>query len=322
MSPGPHKDPPQGPADLRQPPGLASDPLFHDRAPRRSHGAAGQGGRARGTRPRGPGETARPRQLLGGQSQHLEERKTQGSRPCSGEGRRCLKLKVNRVPLGAIGCHRLRRGRCGDLAEDQFQLSEDHVTLQGTEGTDGRAPRPWVSGLARVPGAPSVPQLLPICYPAACTCQGLRAVPLRVTQDAGHMTPSSTDVGTVQHRPVDAHSLTLAVLTAMRVWLSGSGRVPVVCPSPPSSKLHLPKRQPFLLLHALPIYPVCDSDGPGSSLSGPHCVLWLTHTGAEVTTSFLCEPQVTSHHADGPHFVHLKTGNCTAGEFRLNKTFV
>lgn len=110
MPPHPPPGPESGPADLREPPGLVSDPLLHDCAPGGSHGTAGRGGGAPGVALGGLGPAARPRQLLGGQSQDLEERETQGSGPCSREEWHLLKPEVNRVPVGAIGRHRLRRG--------------------------------------------------------------------------------------------------------------------------------------------------------------------------------------------------------------------
>lgn len=66
-------------ADLREVPGLASDPLVHHCPPGGSHSAAGLGGGVQGAALGGPLEAPGTRQLLGSQSQDLEERKTQGS---------------------------------------------------------------------------------------------------------------------------------------------------------------------------------------------------------------------------------------------------
>lgn len=65
---------PRVPANLREPPGLVSDPFLHDRPPGGSRGAAGLGAGTWGATLGSLGEAPRPRQLLGSQSQDLEER--------------------------------------------------------------------------------------------------------------------------------------------------------------------------------------------------------------------------------------------------------
>ena len=67
--------PQRGPADLAEPPGLASDALLHHRLPGRDYGHTGLGAGPWGALLGGPPEAPGPGQLLGGQGQDLEERR-------------------------------------------------------------------------------------------------------------------------------------------------------------------------------------------------------------------------------------------------------
>lgn len=124
-----HKDPTLVLADLREPPSLASDPLLHNRAPGRSHSTAGLGGRTRGATLGRPPKAPRPRQLLGGQSQDLEEGKEPGQPPSLWGSA----PEAPPHPVGAGGPGSLCRGGSGNHVESRFQVSQDHFT-----GGDGR----------------------------------------------------------------------------------------------------------------------------------------------------------------------------------------
>lgn len=76
--------PRRGPADLAEPPGLASDALLHHRLPGRDRGPTGLGAGPRGAPLGSLPEAPRPGQLLGGQGQDLEERRLGQPPPCWG----------------------------------------------------------------------------------------------------------------------------------------------------------------------------------------------------------------------------------------------